>query len=110
TYYEGPAGDFFLSEVTGKSGDGDLKFARAVAGSGSDAKVAIDGDPQTGWTINGGQGKPHVAIFALKQPTPAKGLSLQLLFERYHAAALGHFRISFTTDPRAASDPSPLPP
>jgi hypothetical protein len=87
-----------------------LKVSRAVAGSGSDAKAAIDGDPQTGWTINGGQGKPHIAVFALEQPTSGNGLSLRLLFERYHAAALGRFRISFTTDPRAAAEPSPLPP
>jgi len=33
---------------------------------------------------------------------------LRMLFERYHAAPLGHFRISVTTDPRAA-DSSALP-
>jgi hypothetical protein len=112
-YYEGPAGDFFLSEIKLATDGKDGKFAGAVASptpKGNPAKDAIDGDPQTGWTINGAQGKASYAVFSLAQPTgAARELSLRLLFERYHAAALGHFRVSVTTDPRAAMS-STLPP
>ena len=63
--------------------------------------TAIDGDPQTGWSINGGQGKAHSAVFRLAAPLDnANDLGIQMLFERYHAAGLGRFRISVTTDPR----------
>src|SRR5262249_27508392 len=63
----------------------------------------IDGDPHTGWSINGGQGRAHVAVFNLKEPLArAKELAIRMLFERYYAAALGRFRISVTTDARPA--------
>ena len=105
-YYEGPAGDFFLSEITLATDGRPRKFSGAVqsfAAEGFPASKAIDGDPQTGWRIDGGQGRPHVAVFTLDKPAPAAHeLSVQLLFERYHAAPLGRFRISVTTDRRAA--------
>ncbi len=112
TYYEGPAGDFCLSEFTATTGGADAKFAKAAHSYASGkftAEAAIDGNPQTGWMIDGGQGRPHVAVFSLVQPTTAKGLKLKMLFERHFAPALGHFRISFTVDPRAA-EPSAVPP
>jgi hypothetical protein len=62
----------------------------------------LDGDPQTGWTINGGQGQSHIAVFNLAEPLAEGGFDFQLLFERYFAANLGRFRISVTTDPRGA--------
>jgi hypothetical protein len=111
-FYEGPDGDFFLSEINLAADGRDGKFNRAVASysSGGDSIAsAIDGDGQTGWSINGQQGKANEAIFNLAKPTAeAKTLSVGMLFERYHASALGHFRISVTTDPRAAqANPSP---
>ena len=63
--------------------------------------AAIDGDPQTGWSIGGGQGSAHSAVFQLAAPlNNASDLVIQLLFERYYAAGLGRFRISVTTDPQ----------
>ncbi|MFN3651552.1 MAG: PSD1 and planctomycete cytochrome C domain-containing protein [Armatimonadota bacterium] len=110
-YYEGPHGDFFLSEVTLTAGGLPVKISKAshsFAGGGS-AGAAIDGDPQTGWSINGGQGKVHTAVFNLEAPlADPKELSLRLLFERYYAAGLGRFRVSVTTDARAAE--AGLPP
>ncbi|HEX8912328.1 MAG TPA: DUF1549 and DUF1553 domain-containing protein [Humisphaera sp.] len=102
-YYEGPIGDFCLSELTLKAGATDGKFVRTAhdyaAGNFESAK-AIDGNPQTGWMINGQQGKPHVAVFALKDAVSADGeLKIGMLFERHFAPALGHFRVSVTTDP-----------
>ena len=78
-----------------------LKEATASGPNPTAAAAAIDGDPQTGWSINGGQGQAHSAVFRLAAPLDDAGdLVIQLLFERYHAAGLGRFRISVTTDPR----------
>ena len=74
--------------------------ARPARNRGSIA-AAIDGDPQTGWTSTAARDKPHSAVFTLGAPLDdADDLVVQLLFERYHAAGLGRFRISVTTDPR----------
>jgi len=101
-FYEGPFGDFFLSEVTLNADGKPVKFARASQSFGTSAAAAIDGDPLTGWSINGGQGRPHAAVFSLAAPLgDVKALSVRLLFERYYAAGLGRFRLSVTTDPRA---------
>jgi hypothetical protein len=51
--------------------------------------------------INGGQGKAHYAIFSPEQPASGKRMALRMLFEKYYAAALGRFRISVSSDPRA---------
>jgi hypothetical protein len=102
-YYEGPFGDFFLSELTLSADGRPAKFARSSQSFGTKAAQAIDGDPLTGWSINGGQGRPHAAVFNLSAPLgDVKALSLRLLFERYYAAGLGRFRVSVTTDPRPA--------
>jgi hypothetical protein len=105
-YYEGPFGDFMLSEITLSAAGRKVPFARAShshAGGGS-AQAAIDGDPQTGWSINGGQGRAHTAVFNLAAPlADAHDLRLKMLFERYYAAGLGRFRISVTTDPNASA-------
>jgi hypothetical protein len=112
-YYEGPFGDFCLSEISLTADGQPRKFGSAVhsfAATGFPAEHAIDGDPQSSWMINGGQGKPHYAIFSLAKPTSAlKELKVHMLFERYYAAALGHFRISVTSDPRAAKPNTSLP-
>ena len=69
----------------------------------------IDGDPQTGWSINGGQGKPHAVVFTLAEPLENAGeLAVQIICERYYAAALGRFRIS-TTDAAGPLAASSLP-
>jgi hypothetical protein len=102
-FYEGAFGDFFLSEFTLNADGVPVKFSGASQSFGTKASAAIDGDPLTGWSINGGQGRRHVAVFTLATPLDsAKGLSFRLLFERYYAASLGRFRISVTTDSRAA--------
>ena len=64
---------------------------------------AADRDQLTGWSINGGQGKPHEIVFNLADPIRKPGkLELSMLFEKYYAAGLGKFRISGTTDDRKA--------
>jgi hypothetical protein len=102
-YYEGPFGDFFLSELSLKAGGKPLRVKEATA-SGQNVKAvaaAIDGDPQTGWSLGSGQGTAQSAVFRLAATLEnASDLTIQLLFERYYAAGLGHFRISATADPR----------
>ncbi len=105
-YYEGPFGDFFLSEFRVTAGDKKLPVTKATqsfASGNAKADKAIDGDPQTGWSINGGQGRAHTAVFSFAAPL-AEGtdLHVQMLFERYFSAGLGRFRIWATTDTRPA--------
>ena len=108
-YYEGPFGDFFLSDIELAVGDARQRFARATqtfAAGNSNAMAALDDNKQTGWSINGGQGKPHTAVFQLAEPLKNSGLiKLRMLFERYYAPGLGKFRISMTSDPRAVESP-----
>lgn len=110
-YYEGPHGDFFLSDIELALPTGPMRFARAAqsfASGNSTAAAALDDNKQTGWSINGGQGKAHAAVFILDQPLSATSFTLRMLFERYYAAGIGRFRISVTTDPLPA-DVSFLP-
>ncbi|HVJ83872.1 MAG TPA: PSD1 and planctomycete cytochrome C domain-containing protein [Planctomycetia bacterium] len=99
-FYEGPFGDFTLCEIGAKSAGKPLKIARAehsFATGGFDAAKAIDGHPQTGWSISGGQGRAHAAVFAFAAPTETDAdLEVRLLFERHYAAGLGKFRVSFS--------------
>ncbi|MGC4046927.1 MAG: PSD1 and planctomycete cytochrome C domain-containing protein [Armatimonas sp.] len=96
--YEGAPGDFFLSTVRidGKA----PKSATATIGN---ATTTLDDNPQTGWSINGAQGKPNAAVFVLEKPQAGKKLTVSLIFEQYYAAPLGHFKVSVTTDPKAGA-------
>ena len=94
--YEGPHGDFHLSTLTTSSG----KLIRGVSNVGN-AQNALDTNPQTGWSVNGAQGKTSVAVFAFEKPLETTELSLKMVFEQYYAAGLGKFRLSVTTDPNA---------
>jgi hypothetical protein len=99
-YYEGAAGDFFLSEIALTAGGRPVPLTHASPAS---AAPAIDGKPETGWSIADAHGRAHAAVFNLAQPlADAKSLQVRLLFERYYSAPLGRFRISVTTDTRRA--------
>lgn len=109
--YEGPEGDFFLSNVKATAGGKSLAFksaSQSFANGGNTAARAIDNDLQSGWSIDGGQGRAHNAVFELTEPTAAPGdLQLDLTCERYYAAGIGRFRIWVTTEQNTA--PSALP-
>ena len=106
-YYEGPFGDFYLSEIRLSAEASPCRIKEATASNPKaqkDAAAAIDGDPQTGWSINGGQGHENSAVFRLSAPIEDAGdITVEMLFERYYAAGLGRFRISATTDQRAVT-------
>ena len=50
-------------------------------------QVTVDDNKQTGWSINGGQGKPHTAIFQLAEPLKNTG-EFRLLGEDFAIAPI----------------------
>lgn len=100
--YEGPFGDFFMSDVTVRHGEEKLAVQSAsdsFHSGGNDAGKTIDDDLQSGWSINGGQGRAHDAVFLFTEPLAFEGeLTLQMIFEKYYAAGLGRFRVWVTRD------------
>jgi hypothetical protein len=107
-FHEGGPGDFFLSEIAVKAGGKPVKWASATQSGIGSAAGAIDGNPQTGWSINGRQGQPSSAVFRLAEPLKTDTFTVQLDFEQYYAAALGRFRVAVTSDSRPAE--ADLPP
>jgi mono/diheme cytochrome c family protein len=101
-FYEGAPGDFFLSEMIVTADGKPVEFANAAQNGGSDARNAIDGNKQTGWSINGRQGQVTTAIFRLKTPLKAADISIRMEFEQYYTSPLGRFRFSATSDNREA--------
>jgi len=104
-YYEGQAGDFWLSTVRARADGRALALTNATesyASGDNNAAKTLDDDPQTGWSINGGQGKAHSAVFQLTQSlTTTNELQLDLTCEKYYAAGLGRFRVWVTTNANA---------
>ena len=96
-WYEGPKGEFFLSEFEVAAGGRRIKVAKVTASFG-DPRSAIDGEMSSGWSTNGDLGRSHAAVFQLAEPVPAgTALEITLRFERHFACALGCFRISVTS-------------
>lgn len=105
--YEGPKGDFWLSNLkltADGRGIGLTNATEDFANDKNSAAKAIDDDLQSGWSINGGQGKAHSAVFQFTAAlTNASELQLELTCEKYYAAGLGRFRVWVTTDDKAAA-------
>ncbi|MEN9665314.1 MAG: hypothetical protein RLZZ326_1677 [Planctomycetota bacterium] len=105
-WYEGPKGDFFLSELEITAGGARVPVAvasdsfngtAAFSGGKSTAALALDGDMSSGWSTNGDQGRPHAAVFAFAEPVPpGTPIRVVMKFERHYACALGCFRLSVT--------------
>jgi hypothetical protein len=99
-YYEGPYGDFLLSEFTLTADGAAVKIADASethTRPNLTAKMALDGHPQSGWAGSGRAGVGAAAVFNLAKPLTAKSAKLELLFERHYAASLGRFRLAVTS-------------
>ncbi len=105
-YYEGPPGDFTLCDFRLEVGGKKVKLAKAshsFASGGFTADKAIDDNLQTGWSINGGQGRAHNIVFNLAEPLRAGGtFTIKMLFARHYSAGLGRFRVSVTTQQKEA--------
>jgi len=107
TYYEGSKGDFFLTEIRLMQGTVQIPFRHATqsysrntfGANSAQATLAIDGDMQTGWSIDGRQGERLTAVFNLESPTDLEEISIELNFGRHFATSLGKFRLSVTTAP-----------
>ncbi len=104
-YYEGPKGDFLLGEFQLRAQGHPVKISQATEsyaknnfGPNAKAQLAIDGDPETGWSCAEGQGRSHEAVFKLEKPLGATDLHLTMMFGRHYACSLGKFRISVTTE------------
>ncbi len=103
-YYEGPFGDFFLSELSvmagGKAvplqaGDRDRSQSRRPSRPRSTATRRL-----AGRSAAAREARIRPSFSSPRPSNDARDLVIQLLFERYYAAGLGRFRISVTTDPR----------
>ena len=87
-YYEGPFGDFFLSEFDAddrrQAGEARRRRPQTSATANTTPRTRIDGDPQTGWSINGGQGKAHATRSSTSPSrSPSRGARpVELLFEQ----------------------------
>ncbi|MDB6067649.1 MAG: Planctomycete cytochrome [Pedosphaera sp.] len=106
-YYEGQAGDFWLSTVKVKADGQALVLTNATesyADKDNNAAKTLDDDAQTGWSIKDGGGKAQNAVFQFAQPlTSTNELQLDLVCEKYYAAGLGRFRIWVTTNDNAGA-------
>ena len=62
--------------------------------------AALDGDPDTGWSVHPATGCPHVAIVPIRQPIGTPG-GTRLIFTLQQGSPkdhnLGRFRLAFTT-------------
>ncbi len=105
--YEGPKGDFWLSTFKVFADGKSVALTNATEDFANDkntAARAIDDDLQSGWSINGGQGKRHNAVFQFVEAlTNASELELKLTCEKYYAAGLGRFRVAITSDEKATA-------
>ena len=110
-YYEGPEGDFYLSNFKVVAGTNSVSLTNAtesLASGANNAAKAIDTDLQSGWSINGGQGHAQNAVFQLAEPLKAVDeLQIELTCAQYYAASLGRFRISVTTEENAKASTLP---
>ncbi|MFO1484972.1 MAG: PSD1 and planctomycete cytochrome C domain-containing protein [Verrucomicrobiaceae bacterium] len=135
TYYEGPIGGFFLSELQGFQNGQRVKFsgadatndqeedrindqaatnpkanakARAKPKKTNNATAALDGEMSSGWQVLGGYGVQHAAVFYFDQPVDlTNGFDLKMLFEKHFACPVGHFRVSVTTSDHAVATGHP---
>ncbi|MCB1098272.1 MAG: PSD1 domain-containing protein [Verrucomicrobiae bacterium] len=115
TFYEGRKGDFYLTEFIPSIGDRSLAIAHSsetyaqnrFGNNPVSARLATDGDIQTGWSVAGRVGERHVAVFVLAEPVPAgQSFAIEMHFGRHYASSLGKFRISSTAAPAGESSPS----
>src|SRR5262249_59918130 len=81
-----------------------VRFAGATedyTAKGRSAAMAIDGVTDPGWSVKGGVGKDHAAVFALAEDVGQAGgirLVVTLHQEYIHQTTIGRFRLSAATD------------
>ncbi len=102
-FYEGPKGDFFLSELQIFADGQRVKVKNATQSfpKGNGAAQTQDGDMSSGWSINGAQGQANAAVFTFEKPLNTKTLDVKMLSERHFSAPIGHFRLSVSENSTA---------
>jgi hypothetical protein len=133
TYYEGPIGGFFLSEIAAFRGGNRVAIASAAATndvweeqaavtqkpkkntpasskSKNNAVYTLDGEMSSGWQVLGGENVRHAAVFYFEEPVDlTDGLQIRMLFEKHFACSLGHFRLSVSSNANAQPEAYPEP-
>ncbi len=105
-------GDFILTELSvaakPASGEGPAQpvsiqhASEDYSEKDRPAALAVDGVPDTGWTVKGGVGQAHAAVFEFREKLGNRSgskLTLTLRQEGIHQMTIGRFRISATADP-----------
>ena len=97
-------GNFVLTKFDVRAEDGHDSFPlhspkATFTQSGFPAESAIDSDPQSGWAIAGGTGKPQSISFQLVHPIDANApRNLRITLEQQHKTAsqhlIGRFKLS----------------
>jgi hypothetical protein len=106
-------GDFLLTEFQleavpagGREPPRPVAFRRATedyAARGRSAALSIDGVTDSGWSVMGQIGRPHAAVFELRDELgDGRRMTLKVTIhqEFIHQMTIGRFRLSATTDPR----------
>jgi len=107
-------GNFVVSEfsigIQPANGEGDVQAVKLTeptatfSQKGYDVKMAIDGNPDTGWAIAPEQGKNHTAVFQTSEDVGFDGgcLITLTIVNNFtdNAHQLGKFRISVSDSPR----------
>lgn len=105
-------GNFVLSRAQLLRGSEPITPPNVIASfsqNGYPVAAILDQDPNTGWAIDGGIGKPHHALFPLPEPHPGGPLTLKLDFHsRFANHAIGRLRLSTSSSPKPL-DSVPLP-
>ena len=100
-FYEGPKGDFLLSEFRFAVDGKPVKFTGSSASNDKPASLAHDGRDDTGWAAPGREGKPSNIVLNLPEPLSAKSTTVEMVFSRHYSASLGRFRIAVGTTEKA---------
>ncbi len=109
-------GDFLLTHVRAElitaSGTTPIEIASATqdfAAKDNEASKALDGSADTGWSIKGGTGKPHAAVFQFAKPVDARDATLRVVLEQdfIHQHVIGRFRVSVASPHDATSSGVP---
>jgi hypothetical protein len=97
------SGNFVLTRVGVRAGSEPIPLTRAVADFSEDGRSiaqAIDDAEDSGWGVDGQQGRAHTAVFLPAKPSGGGGSALTITLEQYGSSpksTLGRFRLSATT-------------
>ena len=103
-YYEGPFGDFFLSEIRLSADGKTVPLKEATASNpkaeGRRRRRSTATRRRAGRSMAGKGTSSRRSFASPLRSSDAGEITVEMVFERYYAAGLGRFRISATTDQR----------